>query len=61
MKRGGTPKEVASAILWLLSSEVSYATGAILNVSGAARKAHCASWVQPLIALGIGYVEGDRP
>jgi NAD(P)-dependent dehydrogenase (short-subunit alcohol dehydrogenase family) len=34
MKRGGKPEEVAAAILWLLSSEASYVTGAILNVSG---------------------------
>jgi len=34
MKRGGQPDEVARAILWLLSDEASYATGAILDVSG---------------------------
>ncbi len=34
MKRGGQPEEVASAILWLLSSEASYITGAILDVAG---------------------------
>jgi NAD(P)-dependent dehydrogenase (short-subunit alcohol dehydrogenase family) len=34
MKRGGEPEEVARAILWLLSEEASYCTGAILNVSG---------------------------
>jgi len=34
MKRGGNPEEVAAAILWLLSNEASYVTGAILNVSG---------------------------
>ncbi len=34
MKRGGTPEEVASSILWLLSDEASYVTGAILDVSG---------------------------
>ncbi|MDH5235976.1 MAG: SDR family oxidoreductase [Gemmatimonadota bacterium] len=34
MKRGGRPEEVAHAVLWLLSDEASYATGAILDVSG---------------------------
>jgi NAD(P)-dependent dehydrogenase (short-subunit alcohol dehydrogenase family) len=34
MKRGGEPEEVASAILWLLSDEASYSTGAILDVTG---------------------------
>jgi NAD(P)-dependent dehydrogenase (short-subunit alcohol dehydrogenase family) len=34
MQRGGTPAEVAHAILSLLSSEASYTTGAILDVSG---------------------------
>lgn len=34
MKRGGTPDEVANAILWLLSEEASYVTGTILNVAG---------------------------
>jgi NAD(P)-dependent dehydrogenase (short-subunit alcohol dehydrogenase family) len=34
MQRGGQPEEVAGAILWLLSSEASYITGAILDVSG---------------------------
>lgn len=34
MKRGGQPEEIAYAILWLLSDEASYATGAFLDVSG---------------------------
>jgi NAD(P)-dependent dehydrogenase (short-subunit alcohol dehydrogenase family) len=34
MKRGGQPEEIARAILWLLSDEASYSTGAILDVSG---------------------------
>jgi NAD(P)-dependent dehydrogenase (short-subunit alcohol dehydrogenase family) len=34
MKRGGNPEEVAHAILWLLSDEASYCTGALLDVAG---------------------------
>jgi NAD(P)-dependent dehydrogenase (short-subunit alcohol dehydrogenase family) len=34
MKRGGQPEEVAAAIIWLLSSEASYITGTILDVTG---------------------------
>ena len=34
MKRGGTPEEVARAILWLLSPESSYSTGIFIEVSG---------------------------
>jgi len=34
MKRGGTAEEVAESILWLLSDEASYVTGAILDVTG---------------------------
>jgi len=34
MQRGGQPEEVASTILWLLSSEASYITGAVVDVSG---------------------------
>lgn len=34
MKRGGQPEEVGHVILWLLSEEASYMTGAIVDVSG---------------------------
>jgi len=34
MQRGGDPEEVARAILWLLSDEASYVTGALLDVTG---------------------------
>ena len=34
MQRGGEAEEVARAVLWLLSDEASYTTGAILDVSG---------------------------
>jgi NAD(P)-dependent dehydrogenase (short-subunit alcohol dehydrogenase family) len=34
MKRGGQPEEVARAILWLLSDEASYTTGAFIDVAG---------------------------
>lgn len=34
LKRAGEPTEVASAIMYLLSDEASYITGAILDVSG---------------------------
>jgi len=34
MKRVGTAEEIANAILWLMSDEASYVTGAILDVSG---------------------------
>lgn len=34
MKREGTAEEVAKAILWLMSDEASYTTGAIVDVSG---------------------------
>jgi NAD(P)-dependent dehydrogenase (short-subunit alcohol dehydrogenase family) len=34
MQRGGHPEEVAAAILWLLSREASYVTGAYIDVSG---------------------------
>ena len=34
MKRAGRPEEVAAAILWLLSEEASYSTGAIIDVTG---------------------------
>ncbi len=34
MKRGGQPEEVARAIIWLLSDEASYTTGAFIDVTG---------------------------
>ncbi len=34
MKRGGQPEEVAHAILWLLSDEASFTTGAFIDVTG---------------------------
>jgi NAD(P)-dependent dehydrogenase (short-subunit alcohol dehydrogenase family) len=34
MQRGGRPDEIAAAILWLLSDEASFTTGAILDVTG---------------------------
>jgi NAD(P)-dependent dehydrogenase (short-subunit alcohol dehydrogenase family) len=34
MKRGGSPDEIAMAILWLLSDEASYTTGSFLDVAG---------------------------
>jgi NAD(P)-dependent dehydrogenase (short-subunit alcohol dehydrogenase family) len=34
MKRVGTASEIANAIVWLMSDEASYVTGAILDVSG---------------------------
>jgi NAD(P)-dependent dehydrogenase (short-subunit alcohol dehydrogenase family) len=34
MKRGGTAEEVAAAVLWLLSEQASYTTGATIDVSG---------------------------
>jgi NAD(P)-dependent dehydrogenase (short-subunit alcohol dehydrogenase family) len=34
MRRGGSPDEVARAILWLLSDDASYTTGSFVDVSG---------------------------
>lgn len=34
MKRGGSAEEVARAVLWLLSDESSYTTGAFIDVTG---------------------------
>lgn len=34
MRRGGTADEVAAAVLWLLSGQASFVTGALLDVSG---------------------------
>ncbi len=34
MLRAGQPDEIAHAILWLLSDDASYTTGALLDVAG---------------------------
>ena len=34
MRRGGTAEEVANAIMWLLSDEASFTTGAFIDVTG---------------------------
>ncbi len=34
MKRAGEPEEVAALIMWLLSSEASYTTGAVIDIGG---------------------------
>ncbi|GAB3284858.1 SDR family oxidoreductase [Parahaliea aestuarii] len=34
MQRGGTAEEVARAVLWLLSDDAAYTTGALLDVAG---------------------------
>ena len=34
MKREGTAEEIARAILWLVSNEASYTTGALLDAGG---------------------------
>jgi NAD(P)-dependent dehydrogenase (short-subunit alcohol dehydrogenase family) len=34
LKRGGQPEEVARAVLWLLSDEASFTTGAFIDVTG---------------------------
>ena len=34
MQRGGEAKEVARAVLWLMSEEASYTTGAFIDVAG---------------------------
>jgi NAD(P)-dependent dehydrogenase (short-subunit alcohol dehydrogenase family) len=34
IRRGGTPDEVANAIMWLVSNEASFVTGALLDMAG---------------------------
>ncbi|MGZ5802380.1 MAG: SDR family oxidoreductase, partial [Burkholderiaceae bacterium] len=34
MKRGGTAMEVANVIMWLLSEQASYTTGALIDIAG---------------------------
>ena len=34
LQRGGEPEEVTAAIVWLLSDEASYITGAFVDVAG---------------------------
>jgi len=34
MRRGGTPEEVAEAVLWLLSDAASYVTGSFIDLAG---------------------------
>lgn len=34
LKRGGTPEEVAEAILWLTSEKASYVTGSFIDIAG---------------------------
>jgi len=34
MKRGGQPSEIAEAIVWLLSTKASYATGTFIDMAG---------------------------
>jgi NAD(P)-dependent dehydrogenase (short-subunit alcohol dehydrogenase family) len=34
MRRAGTLEEVVAAVMWLLSDDASYCTGAILDVAG---------------------------
>jgi len=34
MRRPGQPEEVANAVVWLMSPEASYTTGAVLRVTG---------------------------
>jgi NAD(P)-dependent dehydrogenase (short-subunit alcohol dehydrogenase family) len=34
LKRIAQPEEIAAAIVWLLSDEASYVTGALLDVTG---------------------------
>ncbi|MDQ8034907.1 MAG: SDR family oxidoreductase, partial [Bordetella sp.] len=34
LQRGGTPEEVAGAVMWFFSDEAGYSTGSFIEVSG---------------------------
>jgi NAD(P)-dependent dehydrogenase (short-subunit alcohol dehydrogenase family) len=60
MKRIGTPEEVAQTVLWLLSDQASYVTGAIVDVSGA--ESHTLTLTLSRFAVeGTPLVQPPRP